>query len=394
MNYLLFDDSCRDSLLPLTFTRPVADLRVGILTIKEKWDICLKGECHFWTVDHLGEKFPAKIEDDNLFINGSLFPDNRLVKKACSLKLGQCLLQDGLLLAARLDAAAAKAFQPDSWDGLEVVSTSAKLERLVHPHEIFLKNGAQIEFDFRILTRGRRSQKISDTNRVANAKNIFIEEGAVVEFATLNANDGFIYIGENAEVMEGCLVRGSLALCQGASLKMGAKIYGPTTVGPYCKVGGELNNVVLHSHSNKAHDGFLGNAVIGQWCNLGADSNNSNLKNNYEEVRMWSYPSGRFEPTGLQFCGLVMGDHSKCGINTMFNTGTVVGVSANIFGPGFPRNFIPSFSWGGASGFTTYALPKALRTAELVLARRGIALDEVERRLLERVFELTRPYRS
>jgi UDP-N-acetylglucosamine diphosphorylase/glucosamine-1-phosphate N-acetyltransferase len=244
------------------------------------------------------------------------------------------------------------------------------------------------------LIEGRKSQPIPPGNHVISPENIFIEEGAKLAYCTLNASTGPIYIGKNAEIMEGSLIRGGFALCEGAQVKLGAKIYGPTTVGPYCRVGGEINNSVLFGYTNKAHDGFLGNSVLGEWCNIGADSNNSNLKNNYEPVRLWSYETENFAETGLQFCGLMMGDHSKCGINTMFNTGTVVGVSATIFGSGFPRNFIPSFSWGGAGGFTTYVTQKAFETAKIVMSRRNVAFTEEDAAILEHVFEMTKKWRK
>jgi UDP-N-acetylglucosamine diphosphorylase/glucosamine-1-phosphate N-acetyltransferase len=244
------------------------------------------------------------------------------------------------------------------------------------------------------LTEGRKSQPISKSVNTIAKENIFIEEGAKLEFVTLNASTGPIYIGKNTEIMEGSMIRGPFALCEGAGVKLGAKVYGATTVGPYSKIGGEVNNSVLFGYSNKGHDGFLGNSVLGEWCNIGADSNNSNLKNNYEEVKLWSYETESFEKTGLQFCGLMMGDHSKCGINTMFNTGTVVGVSANIFGAGFPRNFVPSFSWGGAAGFTVYMTRKAFETARLVMSRRGVDFDEKEAKILQHVFEDTKIWRK
>jgi len=225
-------------------------------------------------------------------------------------------------------------------------------------------------------------------------EHIFVEEGAKVECAILNASTGPIYIGKDAEIMEGAIVRGPLALCEHAALKMGAKIYGPTTIGPHSKVGGEVNNSVIIGYSNKGHDGFLGNSVLGEWCNIGADSNNSNLKNNYAEVKLWNYPQERFVNTGLTFCGLIMGDHSKCGINTMFNTGTVVGVNANIFGSGFPRNFVASFSWGGAAGFTTYKTADAFEVAARVFDRRGMVFNETEQEILQHVFEITAKYRK
>ena len=260
--------------------------------------------------------------------------------------------------------------------------------------DIFSKNGAAIREDFEFLTQDRKSQAIPKSVNVIAPENIFIEEGAKLEFVTLNAGTGPIYIGKDTEIMEGTVIRGPFAICEGAVVKMSAKIYGATTIGSYSKVGGEINNSVLFSHSNKGHDGFLGNSVLGEWCNIGADSNNSNLKNNYEEVKLWSYETESFTKTGLQFCGLMMGDHSKCGINTMFNTGTVIGVSSNIFGAGFPRNFIPSFSWGGAAGFTTYVTKKAFETARLVMGRRNIEFDEKEAAILEHVFEETKKWRK
>ena len=262
-----------------------------------------------------------------------------------------------------------------------------------HTWDIFSKNGDAIVEDFNLITKDRQSQPIPATVNTINPEHIFIEKGATVNFATLNASSGPIYIGRDAEVMEGSMVRGPLALCNNATLKLGTRVYGPTTVGPYSKIGGEVNNSVIFAHSNKGHDGFLGNSVIGEWCNLGADTNNSNLKNNYAEVRLWDYQTEGFAKTGLQFCGLMMGDHSKCGINTMFNTGTVVGVSANIFGSGFPRNFVPSFSWGGHKGFVTYKTNKAFEVAEVVMARRKEEFTEKDKAMLEHVFEETKQYR-
>ena len=259
---------------------------------------------------------------------------------------------------------------------------------------IFEYNDDCIKSDFKLITEGRISELISETNACTNPENIFLEEGAKVEHAILNASTGPIYVGKNAQIMEGCIVRGPLAMCENSVLKMGAKIYGATTLGPYCKAGGEVNNSLLMGYSNKSHDGFLGNSVLGEWCNLGADTNNSNLKNNYAEVRLWNYPSERFINTGLQFCGLVMGDHSKCGINTMFNTGSVVGVSANIYGTGFPRNFVPSFSWGGSAGYVSYHLNKVFEVAEKVMQRRAVDFNQVEKDILVKIFELTKSYRK
>jgi UDP-N-acetylglucosamine diphosphorylase/glucosamine-1-phosphate N-acetyltransferase len=391
---ILFDDSRWEHLLPLTYTRPVALIRLGILTIKEKWEKILKVHCYFHTKDYLSEKFPLpKNNAPCLLINGGVLPDETLVKKIQSLTIGNALAYKSTLVAAYLPSLPDSSFLPDP----EVFPNTQELSdeplAIFHPWDIFTLNGKALEKDFELITRGKKSQPLSPTNNVLNPERVFVEEGAKLECATLNAQTGPIYIGANAEVMEGSLVRGPFAICEGSTLKLGAKIYGPTTIGPSCKVGGEVNNSIFFSNSNKAHDGFLGNSVIGEWCNIGADSNNSNLKNNYAEVKLWCYAKQSFVNTGLQFCGLIMGDHSKCGINTMFNTGTVVGVSANIFGDGFPRNFIPCFSWGGAQGYTTYKLDKAIETAQKVMERRGIELDEKEINILSKVFELSAYFR-
>jgi UDP-N-acetylglucosamine diphosphorylase/glucosamine-1-phosphate N-acetyltransferase len=280
------------------------------------------------------------------------------------------------------------------FDSYENIEFEGECIRVEHTWDIFSKNDAAIREDFALLTQDRTSQPIPKSVNTIGKENIFIEEGAQLEFVTLNASTGPIYIGKNSEIMEGSVIRGPFALCEGAGLKLATKVYGATTVGPFSKIGGEVNNVVLFGYSNKGHDGFLGNSVLGEWCNIGADSNNSNLKNNYEEVKLWDYETESFQKTGLQFCGLMMGDHSKCGINTMFNTGTVVGVSANIFGAGFPRNFVPSFSWGGAAGFTVYLTKKAFETARLVMSRRGLEFDETEQAILQHVFEQTKIWRK
>ncbi len=394
-NIILFDDDKRDHLLPLTFTRPVGELRIGILTIREKWEKYLNGSVSYITQEYLGGKFPLNIEDDNIVINGGVCPSNMLCRLVKELDFNEALLKGDDLIAARLDAEQFSRLmrdeEVDSLKGFDLEDTP--FIRITYPYDIFQYNGQALQEDFDLLTRNRESQYISSTNQVFGRENIFLEEGAKVECSILNATNGPIYIGKNAEIMEGSMIRGGLAMNENAVLKLGTKIYGPTTLGPYCKVGGEVNNVVFTGYSNKGHDGFLGNSVIGEWCNIGADSNNSNLKNNYAQVKLWDYPSGKFKKTGLQFCGLIMGDHSKCGINTMFNTGTVVGVATNIYGSGFPRNFIPSFSWGGASGFMTHQLGKAHETARIMMARRKIEVTEEDRSILEHVMNLTSEYR-
>lgn len=390
MNYILFDGPARNALLPLTFTRPVADIRVGILTIREKWEKYLGTTTTTLTEEYLSEKFPMVEMEHNVMINASYLPTAELVELIQELGPNQAVFQgDNVLAFYTADSQEAVDF-----DTYEIIDFSGECLNIEHPWDIFQKNEAALRADFNFLTEDRTSQPIPASVNVIAPENIFIEEGAQLQFVTLNASTGPIYIGKDTEIMEGSVIRGPFALCDHAVVKLATKIYGATTVGPHCRVGGELNNVVLFAYSNKGHDGFLGNAVLGEWCNIGADSNNSNLKNNYEEVKLWSYEKEGFVKTGLQFCGLIMGDHSKCAINTMFNTGTVVGVSANIFGSGFPRNFVPSFTWGGAQGFTTYLTKKAFETARIAMSRRSVEFDEVEARILEAVFEQTQKWRK
>ncbi|WP_298496706.1 GlmU family protein [uncultured Algibacter sp.] len=389
MNYILFDGPSRNNLLPFTFTRPVADIRVGILTIREKWETYLKTTTTTVTEDYLSDKYPMVEMDENVMINASYLPNLELVEMISNLKENQAIFKgDDVIAFYTLEA------QDDiNFDDYEAIEFADDIIKIENTWDIFSKNGEAIQEDFLVITKEKVSQAIPASNNIIAPENIFLEEGAKLEFTTLNASSGPIYIGKNAEIMEGAIIRGPLALCEGAGIKLGAKIYGPTTVGPHSKVGGEVNNSVIFGYSNKGHDGFLGNSVLGEWCNLGADTNNSNLKNNYAEVRLWDYQTGGFAKTGLQFCGLMMGDHSKCGINTMFNTGTVVGVSANIYGSGFPRNFIPSFSWGGNSGFTTYLTKKAFEVAKVVMARRKVEFSDQDKAILEHVFEETKQYR-
>lgn len=389
MNYILFDGPARNNLLPFTFTRPVADIRVGILTIREKWEAFLDSTTTTVTEEYLSEKYPMVEMEENIMINASYFPNLELVEMIKSLEGNQAIFKDEDVIAF---------FTKDTQDTIdfdtyEILEFNDEVIKIDNTWDIFSKNGEAIQEDFSLITKDRVSQQIPVSNNIIASENIFIEAGAILEFTTLNASSGPIYIGKNTEIMEGALIRGPLALCEGSVIKLGAKIYGATSIGPFSKVGGEVNNSVLFGYSNKGHDGFLGNSVLGEWCNLGADTNNSNLKNNYAEVRLWDYQTEGFARTGLQFCGLMMGDHSKCGINTMFNTGTVVGVCANIFGSGFPRNFIPSFSWGGSSGFTTFLTKKAFEVAKVVMSRRDIEFTDEDAAILEHVFEVTKRYR-
>jgi len=389
MNYILFDGPQRTALLPLTFTRPVADLRIGIWTIREKWERFLGTTTTTITEDYLSDKYPMVEMEQNVLINASFLPNAVLAEMVRELGPKQAIIQGDHLIAFHTDNTQEEVHL-DQYECLEFTDQTLTVMQL---WDLFEKNDQALREDYEILTEGRVSQPVSPTVTVlGNA--LFVEEGAKLECVTLNTTTGPIYIGKNAEIMEGSVIRGPFALCDEAQVKLSTKIYGATTIGPHCRVGGEVNNSVLMGYSNKGHDGFLGNAVLGEWCNIGADSNNSNLKNNYEAVKLWSYETERFEKTGLQFCGLVMGDHSKCGINTMFNTGTVVGVSANVFGSGFPRNFVPDFSWGGASGFTTYSLDKALETARIVMSRRKVDLSDQDKAILQAVFEQTQGYRK
>ena len=389
MNYILFDGPSRNNLLPFTFTRPVADIRVGILTIREKWEKYLNSTITTVTEDYLSDKYPMVEMDENVMINASYLPNETLVNLVKNLKENQAIFSGEDVIAFYT-----KSSQNDvNLENYEAIEFNSDFIKIEYSWDIFSKNGEAIHEDFNLLTSNRKSQPIPSSNNIIKPENVFLEEGSTLEFATLNATNGPIYIGKNAEVMEGSLIRGPFALCESAVIKLGAKIYGQTTVGPHSKVGGEVNNSVIFGYSSKGHDGYLGNSVLGEWCNLGADTNSSNLKNNYAEVRLWDYQTEGFAKTGLEFCGLMMGDHSKCGINTMFNTGTVIGVSANIFGSGFPRNFIPSFSWGGNAGFTTYLTKKAFEVAKVVMARRKVEFSEQDQAILEHVFEETKKFR-
>lgn len=390
MNLILFDNpTIRQNLLPFTFTRPVASIRVGILTIAEKWEKHLNLKASYSTESYLAKKFLLHHEADNYWINGAICPTNELVAAIQQLKPGDALLKDNMILAVRT---------PDD-EVPEIITGSIKeftspFTLIDQVWKIYQNNGAQIREDFTLITKGRKSAPVTDPfTRIYNSDQVFLEEGLEIRAALLNADNGPIYLGKNTFVQEGALIRGPFALCEGSHVNMGAKVRGDTTVGPFSKIGGEVSNSVIFGYSNKAHDGFLGNSVIGEWCNLGADTNTSNLKNNYENIKLWNYAKGGFKDTGLMFCGLMLGDHSRCGINMMFNSGTVVGVSASIFGDGYPRNFIPSFAWGGAAGFTTYQLTKALDTASKAMARRNVTLTEEDREILTTLFNDSGQYR-
>lgn len=384
MNYILFDAS-RNSLLPLTYTRPVCDIRIGILTIREKWEKYLGERTSTITEDYLSAKYPTEQSEEMMLINGSICPTPKLLKAIKGLKVGQALVCQGNVVAMYKTKAQFLS-EEDSTQEIEVEYDFIKIN---NTWDIFVLNDKALREDFELLTQNRKSAPLSSTNRVVGEQNIFVEEGAVVEFAILNAKEGPIYIGKDAEVMEGSIVRGPFAMCEHSVLKMASKIYGATTLGPYVKVGGEVSNVVIFGYSNKAHDGFIGNSVIGEWCNIGADTNASNLKNTYEEVRVWSIEKNTFVPTGQTFFGTIMGDHSKCGINTMFNTGTVIGVSSNIYGHGYQRNYIPSFAWGGTTGLKSYDMEKAIEVAEKMYQRRNVVMSQQDKEILRNVYTQT-----
>ena len=376
----------------------MAELRVGATTLREKWERAMDGKASYITKDYLSTKYPIFVTDDNWLISAGILPTDRLVKRIKDLQINEALLLDDELVAARLSSKQIQNLvEDDAVDALEglPLEESCTPPQIQHLWDITRLNQDALLQDIQELTAGRSSAPISESNRVIGSGLIFLEEGAKMEACTINTSAGPVYIGKEVEIMEGCFLRGPIAIMEGAVLKMGAKIYGPTVIGPGCKAGGEITRSILMANSNKAHDGFLGDSVLGEWCNLGADTNNSNLKNNYSEVKLWDYASNRFERSGSQFVGLFMGDHSKCAINTMFNTGTVAGVFANIYGAGFQRNFIPDFSWGGPdAGYRTYKLQEALDTASIVLQRRGVTLDENEKAILEHIYQNTESYRT
>lgn len=390
MSILFIDQpEARQRLLPLTYTRPIADLRVGILTIAEKWKghLAISGS-GFVTEGYLQKKFQTLTPtEDTIWIINSALPTPKVKEKVIALKSGEALCQGDVLIAAR------GIKDPLDSEYLKVEFSGHPVDYLTYTWDIFRLNGKEIRNDYQLLTKNRKSVEVKDPHTVTYGEDIFLEEGAVLKAAILNAENGPIYLGKNANVREGAIIRGPFAMGEGSIVAMGAKVRGDSTVGPYCKIGGEVSNSVIWGYSNKGHDGFLGNAVIGQWCNLGADTNNSNLKNDYDPIRMWDYETQSFIQTGLRFCGLIMGDHSKCGINTMFNTGTTVGVAANIFGEGFPETIIPSFAWGGASGFVTHHIRKALITAKIVMERRNLELTEDDKHVLNHIFEVSAPLR-
>lgn len=384
MQIVFSDAQFWEDFLPLTFTRPVAEMRCGILTFRERWQKLLQiPEVSYLTEDYLQQKFKKPEKTEALFLVPNFLPTENVLAQIKNLQLGEALVYENELIAAKVHM--------DHFSLSQIVKMTDIHEELVffkHPTDLFTFNEKAIDFDFQLLSAGKVSQKLSETNGFLGKKeDLFIEEGAVVEFSTLNTKTGKIYIGKNAEVMEGCNLRGPVALCEGSKFNLGAKIYGATTVGPHSKVGGEVSNIVIFGFSNKSHDGFVGNSVIGEWCNLGADTNSSNLKNNYGNVKLWNYRSKSFNDTGLQFAGVIMGDHSKTAINTQLNTGTVIGVASNIFNSGFPPNLVENFSWGGMKDDEKFKLDKAYEVAEKVLSRRKVTLEDADRHILKFIYD-------
>jgi UDP-N-acetylglucosamine diphosphorylase/glucosamine-1-phosphate N-acetyltransferase len=384
MNYILFDDS-KDwqNLLPLTFTRPISHIRIGILTILEKWEKYLDSPISVFTEPYLQKKFTPKLTEDNIFINSTVLPNAHLIEEIKKLELNARLFYQDVFIAQRQGKN-----PPDEWLDKRIEPISGlDAQKINYCFDIFRLNGTQIQADFQLITKNRVSQPIQDKfTAVYGEENIFIEEGVKVRACVLNAENGVIYLGKNSQVSEGAVIQGNFCLGENSVVNLGAKMRPNTTIGPYCKVGGEVSNSILFGNSNKGHEGFLGNSVLGEWCNLGADTNNSNLKNNYSSIKIWNYTANELIDSELQFAGLIMGDHSKAGINSMFNTGTVVGVSANVFGGGFPPKFVPSFSWGGSDGFEIYNFDQALDTAQRVLSRRNLLLSEEDKNILQEIF--------
>ena len=387
MNYILFDrKNIKEYLLPLTYFRPISHIRCGILRLQEKWAAHLEAPVHVLTEDFLQEKFPPVFNDDNIYINSALLPDKSLISAVKNLKKGEQLLQNNEVLAFRTGVL--------TWDEVnsfkgQPVNFEEKIEIISRTYDIFSKNAVQIKQDFELISRNKQSQAVSPTNTIIGDHPVFMEEGVVAEAVIFNTEEGPVYLGKNAKVLEGSMIRGPFAALENAVVKMGAKIYGGTTLGPYVKAGGEIKDTVFFGYANKGHDGYLGDSVIAEWCNLGADTNNSNLKNNYSKVKVWHYPERDFVNTGLQFCGLIMGDHSKSGIATMFNTGTVVGVSSNIFGGDYQPKFFPSFKWGGQK-YVDYRFDKAVEVAKAVFKRRQIEFDTIEQNLFKKVYNLVK----
>lgn len=398
MNVVLFDDESQNHMLPLTYLRPLSEIRMGIFNFRERWENFFQFETSWLTKHYLREKYPLIINNNNIFINGRVIANHELAKCIMNLNPNELLIHDNTILAIALsrndvykrNLQTLEYLRTEIFEDLKAIKYNSQVIKIEHPWHLFQFNNTVLKNDFEYMRANRQSKYISSTNTlIGSLEDVFVEHDAIVECSVINTKEGPVYIGKGVEVMEMSCLRGPVALCDKSSVKIGTKIYGSTTIGPYCKVGGEISNSVFIGYSNKVHDGFVGDSVIAEWCNLGAGTNFSNLKNTYDQVKIWSFSEKRFVETGLQFCGTIMGDHSKTGINTMLNTGTVIGVSANIFGSGYPRQYIPSFAWGGATGFIKYQFEKAIETARRVCARRNVILSDVDIEILRKIYEMS-----
>ncbi len=383
-NIVLFDEPAVSlQLYPFSLTRPIGAFRIGITTIAEKWENYLQGAVSFQASAYLRERFPLHTEKDNWFIAAHVLPDPSLVAAIENLQQGDALWNRQELLAFRSGAF-------EEAEKLRRKDYDQPYYKIEYPFHLFHFNERMLQLDFASLTKNRNSAPVPDSNRVSGREKIFIEAGAVVECSILNATNGPIYIGKDATIMEGSLIRGPFAMNENAVVKMGARIYGATTLGPACTAGGEIKNALFFGYSNKGHDGYLGDAVIGEWCNLGANTNCSNLKNNTGVVQVWNEYLQSFIPAGKK-CGLLMGDYSRSGIGTMFNTGTITGVSCNIFGGDFPPKHIPSFSWGGAAGWMKYEYDRAVKDAKAWMELKGKTMTAAEEKILGWIAQLNQP---
>ncbi len=382
-NIILFDPpTIRENLKPLTLTRPIANLRVGIVTLQEKWGYFFDGTFSYLTEPYLVAKYPANNEVDNLYINASILPSTALVQSIKSLKANQVLMADEQVLAIHTNQSLSYDF---SLVNFNIEYFNEPLSQIVHLPDLFLNNAQEIKEDFERLTAQRVSAPITDKATVVyNQENVFVGKNVSIKAAIINAENGPVYIDDQAVIQEGAIIIGPAAIGKEAMVAFGAKIRPNTTLGPVCRVGGEVGGTIFQAYANKAHDGYLGNSYIGEWCNLGANTNNSNLKNDYSSVKLYNYASKGLEDSKELFCGTFMGDFTKAGISTMLNTGTVIGVCCNIFGAGFQSKFVPSFSWGGAdTQYQNYRFDKALQVIEATMARRDIHLSQEDIKILE-----------
>lgn len=393
MNFILADTDIR-AFYPLTLTRPVSALRAGMLTIREKWEKRVKGNFSYFTEEHLSGKFPLEISNDNILIDSAVVPDQRFAERISNMPHNQAWVKDNRCLAIRIDGNTLKKLRfPLELGSLVNAATQVLTYRedlliLDRVTDLFTRLDQLIRDDYSFLTKGQKSAGVDNSNQV-KGKQLFVKKDARVSCSFINTETGPVFIDKGAEIMEGCMIRGPFYLGKGAVLKMGAKVYGPTSLGPETRVGGEVSNILVQGYSNKGHDGFLGNSVLGEWCNLGADTNSSNLKNNYGQVKIWDYKTSSYTGSGLQFCGLIMGDHSKCAINTQFNTGTTVGVMANIFKSSFPEKYIPSFSWIGDARTDRFDFEKSVELAREVMKRRHVELSAEDIAILRYLSENT-----